>query len=120
MSNRNIIGSYLIDEASCLLEETSWDGTWRSKSREAEEQPDKLSALMIQFYRAIQTTYRNWDCHKHKRKTTQSETEESEEEQPKKRKVFNKNHVYHVSEWIPDTDSVSGEAAEGAPFPSNY
>ena len=54
----------------------------------------------------------------HKRKITQSETEESEEEQSKQRKVFKKNHVYHVSEWIPDTDSVSGDIVEGGiPLP---
>ena len=44
--------------------------------------------------------------------------EESEEEQSKQRKVFKKNHVYHVSEWIPDTDSVSGDIVEGGiPLP---
>jgi hypothetical protein len=49
----------------------------------------------------------------HKRKITQSDTEESEEEQQKQRKVFKKNHVFYVSEWIPDTDGVSGEIVEG-------
>ena len=49
----------------------------------------------------------------HKRKMTESETEESEEEQPKQRKVFKKNNVYHVSEWVPDNDTVSGEIVEG-------
>ena len=28
--------------------------------------------------------------------------------------MFKKNHVYHISEWVPDTDSVSGEAIEGS------
>jgi hypothetical protein len=54
----------------------------------------------------------------HKRKIRQSETEESEEEQQKQRKVFKKNHVYHVSEWVPDNDAVSGEAMGGGiPLP---
>ena len=54
----------------------------------------------------------------HKRKIIQSDTEESEEEQPKQRKVFKKNHVYHVSEWVPDNDTVPGEIVEGGiPLP---
>ena len=50
----------------------------------------------------------------HKRQLPQSDTEESEEEQPKQRKVFKKNHVFYVSEWIPDNDTVSGEIVEGS------
>ena len=54
----------------------------------------------------------------HKRKIAQSDAEESEEEQPKQRKVFKKNHVYHVSEWVPDNDTVPGEIVEGGiPLP---
>ena len=49
-----------------------------------------------------------------KRQISQSETEESEEEQPKRRKVFKKNHVFYVREWVPDSDAVSGEAIEGS------
>jgi len=49
----------------------------------------------------------------HKRNITRSESEESEEEEPKRRKVFKKNHIYHVREWIDDPDSVPGEPAEG-------
>jgi len=48
-----------------------------------------------------------------KRQNRQSDTEESEEQQPKRRKVFKKNHVFYVSEWIADTDGVSGEIVEG-------
>jgi len=50
-----------------------------------------------------------------KRKIHVSVEEQLEEEEPKVRKVFKKNHVYHVSEWVPDTDTVSGEPAEGVP-----
>ena len=39
--------------------------------------------------------------------------EESEEEQPKRRKVVKINHVYHVVEWIPETEAVLGEPAAG-------
>ena len=39
--------------------------------------------------------------------------EESEEEQPKRRKVVKINHVYHVREWIPETEAVLGEPAAG-------
>ena len=39
--------------------------------------------------------------------------EESEEEQPKRRKVVKINHVYHVCEWIPETEAVLGEPAAG-------
>ena len=38
--------------------------------------------------------------------------EESEEEQPKRRKVVKINHVYHVREWIPENEAVSGEPAK--------
>ena len=48
-----------------------------------------------------------------KRKPDGDETEESEEEQPKTRKVIKINHAYHVCEWIPETEAVSGEPAEG-------
>ena len=37
---------------------------------------------------------------------------ESEEEQQKKRKVLKINHVYHVREWIPENEAVSGEPAK--------
>ena len=50
----------------------------------------------------------------HKRQLRQSDTEESEEEQPKQRKVFKKNHVFYVSEWVADNDTVSGEIVEGS------
>ena len=39
--------------------------------------------------------------------------EESEEEQPKRRKVVKINHVHHVCKWVPETEAVSGEPAEG-------
>jgi hypothetical protein len=39
--------------------------------------------------------------------------EESEEEQQKRRKVLKINHVYHVREWIPETEAVSGEPVAG-------
>ena len=48
-----------------------------------------------------------------KRKIVEEETEESEEEEPKTRQVFKKNYVYHVREWVPDPDTVSGEPANG-------
>ena len=48
-----------------------------------------------------------------KRKPVGDGTEELEEEQPKTRKVFKKNHVCHVREWVPETEAVSGEPAEG-------
>ena len=48
-----------------------------------------------------------------KRKIAVSVEEQSEAEAPKKRKVFKKNHVYYVSEWVPDTDTVLGEPDEG-------
>ena len=38
---------------------------------------------------------------------------ESEDEQPKRRKVVKINHVYHVVEWIPETEAVLGEPAAG-------
>ena len=43
----------------------------------------------------------------------QKPAEESEEEQQKRRKVVKINHVYHVVEWIPETEAVSGEPAAG-------
>ena len=43
----------------------------------------------------------------------QKPAEESEEEQQKRRKVLKINHVYHVREWIPETEAVSGEPAKG-------
>ena len=39
--------------------------------------------------------------------------EESEEEQQKRRKVLKINHVYHVREWVPETEAVLGEPAAG-------
>ena len=48
-----------------------------------------------------------------KRKIAVSVEEQSEAEARKKRKVFKKNHVYYVSEWVPDTDTVLGEPDEG-------
>ena len=48
-----------------------------------------------------------------KRKVPGDETGERVEEQPKTRKVIKINHVYHVVEWIPETEAVSGEPAEG-------
>ena len=48
-----------------------------------------------------------------KRKPAGDGTEELEEEQPKTRKVIKINHAYHVCEWIPETEAVSGEPAEG-------
>ena len=43
----------------------------------------------------------------------QKPAEESEEEQQKRRKVLKINHVYHVVEWIPETEAVSGEPVAG-------
>ena len=48
-----------------------------------------------------------------KRKTSEDETEKLEEEQPKRRKVIKVNQVYHVSEWVPEIEAVSGEPAKG-------
>ena len=44
-------------------------------------------------------------------KPVEDETTESEEEEPKRRKVVKINHIYHVREWIPENDPVSGEPA---------
>ena len=48
-----------------------------------------------------------------KRNFPGDETGERVEEQPKTRKVIKINHVHHVVEWIPETEAVSGEPAEG-------
>ena len=55
----------------------------------------------------------------HKRRITQSETEESEEEQQKQRKVFKKNHVYHVSGFPILTLFQETLSKEASPVPSN-
>ena len=48
-----------------------------------------------------------------KRMRGESDTDESEEEDPKKRKVFKKNNVYYVTEWVADDDELLGESANG-------